>query len=291
MTEQQGLPAPTFVTVDGVEIATYVLDGPTDPIADVVLCHGTPWSAEVWRELAGTLSAHCRVFLWDMPGYGRSTKDPAVAVDLASQMSRFAQLLEHWQLDRPHVVAHDIGGAVALGAHLLHGRDYAGLYLWDVVTLDPWGSPFFGLVADHADVFAALPGNLHAALVNEYIAGAAGHELAPEWVRALTQPWLGDEGQSAFYRQIAALRPHHTHPLVERLHQSRCPVAIGWGEQDPWIPVEQATRLQRSLPDAPSPLTLSGVGHLAPIEAPARVRSALDAWLAADGPPRRSTAG
>jgi pimeloyl-ACP methyl ester carboxylesterase len=283
------LPDPVAVAIGDTTVLTYTLgaDQP-DPAGDVVFCHGTPWSAQVWADAAQHLSAGFRVFLWDMPGYGRSTKDPAVAVDLASQMSRFAQLLEHWQLDRPHVVAHDIGGAVALGAHLLHGRDYAGLYLWDVVTLDPWGSPFFGLVADHADVFAALPGNLHAALVNEYIAGAAGHELAPEWVRALTQPWLGDEGQSAFYRQIAALRPHHTHPLVERLHQSRCPVAIGWGEQDPWIPVEQATRLQRSLPDAPSPLTLSGVGHLAPIEAPARVRSALDAWLAADGPPRRS---
>jgi pimeloyl-ACP methyl ester carboxylesterase len=283
------LPAPVPVAIGDTTVLTYTMDADQpDPAGDVVFCHGTPWSAQVWADAAQHLSAGFRVFLWDMPGYGRSTKDPAVAVDLASQMSRFAQLLEHWQLDRPHVVAHDIGGAVALGAHLLHGRDYAGLYLWDVVTLDPWGSPFFELVADHADVFAALPGNLHAALVNEYIAGAAGHELAPEWVRALTQPWLGDEGQSAFYRQIAALRPHHTHPLVERLHQSRCPVAIGWGEQDPWIPVEQATRLQRSLPDAPSPLTLSGVGHLAPIEAPARVRSALDAWLAADGPPRRS---
>jgi pimeloyl-ACP methyl ester carboxylesterase len=33
-------------------------------------------------------------------------------------------LLSHWALERPHVVAHDIGGTVALRAHLLHGMKY-----------------------------------------------------------------------------------------------------------------------------------------------------------------------
>ena len=285
------LPEPVPVAIGGATVMTYTLGAERpDSAGDVVFCHGTPWSAHVWADAAQHLSAGFRVFLWDMPGYGRSTKDPAAPVDLASQMSRFAQLLEHWQLRRPHVVAHDIGGAVALGAHLMHQRDYTSLYLWDVVTLDPWGSPFFGLVADHADVFSALPGNLHAALVNEYIAGAARHNLAQEWISSLSEPWLGDDGQPAFYRQIAALRPHHTRPLVERLQQTRCPVAIGWGEQDPWIPVEQATRLVRSLPDAPPLLTLSEVGHLAPIEAPSRVRSALDAWLTSNDAPGKNVA-
>lgn len=42
------------------------------------------------------------------------------------------------------------------------------------------GSPFFGLVAEHADVFAALPPNLHEALLREYISGASGPGLRPE---------------------------------------------------------------------------------------------------------------
>jgi pimeloyl-ACP methyl ester carboxylesterase len=215
-----------------------------------------------------------------MPGYGRSTKDPAVPVDLASQMSRFAQLIAHWGLDRPNVVAHDIGGAVALGSHLLHGREYAGLFLWDVVTLDPWGSPFFRLVADHADVFAELPAALHAALVGEYIAGAARHRLTAGRVDALSRPWLGTSGQPAFYRQIAALRPEHTRPVAERLRQVSCGVTIGWGAQDPWIPAEQAARLRTLLPGSPPVIMLDEVGHLAPLEAPSLVHRALDDWLA-----------
>ncbi|WP_099021710.1 alpha/beta fold hydrolase [Mycolicibacterium palauense] len=278
------LPAGRPLEVDGATVMTYTLGGP-GARGDVVFCHGTPWSARVWADVAARLGAGYRVFLWDMPGYGAAPKDPAVPVDLAAQMSRFARLLDHWGLQRPHVVAHDIGGAVALGAHLLHHRDYAGMYLWDPVVLEPWGSAFFRLVAEHGAVFAALPAGLHAALVREYIGGAARHRLGPDWVDALTGPWTdgGDQvgGQAAFYRQIAALRSEHTRPIAERLDRVRCPVALGWGRADPWIPAEQALRLQRALPGA-APLTmLDDVGHLAPVEAPSLVAAAIDDWLAA----------
>ena len=68
----------------------------------------------------------------------------------------FADLLAHWGLERPHVVAHDFGGAVSLRAHLLHGATFASLALIDVVALRPWGSPFFSLVNNHAEVFGQL---------------------------------------------------------------------------------------------------------------------------------------
>lgn len=282
------LPEPVHVDVDGVQVATYVL-APAQPRGEVVLCHGTPWSAQVWAEAARSLSSGHRVFLWDMPGYGASPMDAEVPVDLASQMVRFARLLEHWGLDRPRVVAHDIGGAVALGAHLLHEREYDALFLWDVVTLEPWGSPFFRLVAEHHDVFARLRPALHRALVAEYVAGAAHRPLPPDWAERLVRPWLGEAGQPAFYRQIAALRPEHTRPVAERLPQVRCGVRIGWGAADPWIPVEQATRLRDLLPGSPPVVLLDGVGHLGPVEATSAVSGVLADWLdwldwlAADG--------
>ncbi|OZC92947.1 alpha/beta fold hydrolase [Rhodococcus sp. 114MFTsu3.1] len=272
------LPQPETVVVDGVSIATYVIEPPTEAVGDVVICHGTPWSAAVWAGVAHHLSRDHRVHLWDMPGYGRSGTLDA-AVDLDTQMSRLARLLSLWGVNRPHVIAHDIGGAVALGAHVLHGIDYASLFLWDIVTLDPWGSPFFKLVAEHTEVFGALPAPLHAALVREYIAGAARRPLSSEWLEALTGPWLGEVGQPGFYRQIAALRPDHTQPLVRKLAEVRCRTRIGWGTDDPWIPVEQATRLRQSLPGEPAVITLDGVGHLAPIESSADVCRAVDGWI------------
>lgn len=267
--------------LDGVPVATYVLQ-PADrpPRGDIVFCHGTPWSARVWQQAARHLAETHRVHLWDMPGYGASRVGPGVALDLPSQSRRLRALLEHWGLVRPHLVAHDVGGAVALGAHLLEGADLAGLFLWDAVVLEPWGSDFFRLVAEHEQVFAALPARLHAALVREYVAGAAGGPLPESWLATLVEPWLGETGQAAFYRQVAQLRPQDTRPLVDRLRETRCPVSIGWGAADPWLPVEQAHRLRDLLPGPAPVLELPGCGHLVPVERPEAMHEALRGWLA-----------
>ena len=50
----------------------------------------------------------------------------------------------------------------------------------------------------------------------------------------------------------------------------RCPTAILWGEDDPWIPVERGRALHALMSRA-SFETLPGVGHLPQLEAPAIV--------------------
>ncbi|WP_156225993.1 alpha/beta fold hydrolase [Pseudactinotalea suaedae] len=286
MKEPDILPQPETVRVDGADIAAYVIKPEHGAAAaDVVLCHGTPWSAAAWLPLVRALATRYRVFLWDMPGYGASIGDgDQQHVDLLHQQRRLAALLDHWGLDRPHVLAHDIGGAVALGAHLLTSRDLASLYLLDVVVLDPWGSPFFRLVGDHEAVFAALPANLHAALVHEYIAGAGGAGLDTAWVDELARPWCSPRGQRAFYRQIAQLRPEHTRLLVARLDQVRCPVRIGWGERDPWIPRAQATELASRLPGTVEVFSFPDAGHLVPLEAADALARDVLTWLTAVTP-------
>ena len=94
-------------------------------------------------------------------------------MDLGVQGELFADLLAEWGLERPHVVAHDFGGAVSLRALLLHGASYASLALVDVVALRPWGSPFFRLVQEHADVFTQLPPAIHRGAVEAYVRGAS----------------------------------------------------------------------------------------------------------------------
>ncbi len=275
------LPAPPErIPILGTEIATSVLEPETgNPAGDVVLCHGTPWSAETWLPVARALARSFRVFLWDMPGYGRSIRGSDPPVDLVHQRHRLTALIDHWDLDRPHVVAHDIGGAVALGSHLLDGAAFASLYLLDVVALDPWGSPFFRLASEHHEVLAALPENLHAALVREYISGAGGDTLTPARVEELARPWCSPRGQVAFYRQIAALTPDHTAPIVARLAETRCPVHIGWGADDSWIPVAQAAELAGRFPGQPGVTTFQGTGHLVQLEAPTELALDLRRWL------------
>ncbi len=53
-----------------------------------------------------------------------------------------------------------------------------------------------------------------------------------------------------------------------------CPVDLVWGERDTEVPVEVAVRAQPMFPSA-TLLTLPGVGHLTPTEAPAQLRRAI----------------
>jgi pimeloyl-ACP methyl ester carboxylesterase len=263
---------------------TYESDGGTvrwdrfgrgDP---VVLLHGTPFSSFVWREVARALAHRHEVFVWDLLGYGASEQKAGQDVSLAAQTGVFTGLLEHWDLDRPAVVAHDFGGAVALRAHLLAGAAYRRLALVDAVALAPWGSPFFRLVGEHPQVFPALPPALHEALVRAYVSSASSGPLAADVLDALVEPWLGDAGQPAFYRQIAQADQRYTDEFADRLAGIDIPVLVCWGDRDGWLPPAQGEELAARIPGARL-RWLAGAGHLVQENAPAQLTAALTDFL------------
>ncbi|GAB3563910.1 alpha/beta hydrolase [Amycolatopsis endophytica] len=245
----------------------------------VVLLHGTPFSSFVWRDIAAALAGRHEVFVWDMPGYGRSEMRNGQDVSLGAQGAVFAALLEHWGLESPSVVAHDFGGAVALRAHLLHGARYRRLALVDAVAVAPWGSPFFRLVRENAAVFEQLPPHLHAALVREYVGTASGCGLRADVLDALVAPWLGETGQAAFYRQIAQADERYTDEIEPLLGSMDLPVRVCWGEADSWLPVERGEALATRIPGA-SLQRFPGAGHLLQEDAPAKLTAVLADFLA-----------
>jgi pimeloyl-ACP methyl ester carboxylesterase len=256
--------------------------GPT-----VVFCHGTPFSSLVWWPFAEALSRDFTVYVWDMPGYGSSSKYRDHAVDFGAQAEAFAALLAHWDLDRPHVVAHDFGGAVSLRAHLVGGIGYRSLMLVDVVAIPPSGSPFFRFVQDNPDVLGDLPAYIHTAIVRKYIEGASHRGLRRNDLDALVRPWTGEHGQPAFYRQIAAYDESFLEENERRLGEIEIPVRILWGADDAWIPIETGERLRTLIPGA----TLSVVddaGHLMHHDAPVALADELRAWLSGSSDRSRS---
>ncbi len=236
----------------------------------VVLVHGTPWSSFVWRQISAALSATHTVYVFGLPGFGASEKRAGQNVSLDAQGRVLIELMDHWELARPSLVAHDIGGAIALRATLLHGREFAALALLDPVALSPWGSPFYRLVSGHADVFEELPAHIHAAVVEAYIRSALPMPIASDVLDALVSPWLDSEGAAALYRQIAQGDERHTDEFRPRLAELRCPTLIVWGERDPWIPLEQGRELARLIPRAEL-RTIPDAGHLIQEDAPGDV--------------------
>jgi pimeloyl-ACP methyl ester carboxylesterase len=227
----------------------------------VVMVHGTPWSSWTWRRVAPRLAERFTVYVFDLLAFGASDQRPGQDVSLAAHGTRLAALLEHWRLDRPAVIAHDIGGAAALRAHLLHGRSVAALALIDVVALAPWGSPFYRLVRDHHTVFEQLPAAIHEGVLRAYVGTAQPRALDRDVEDSLIAPWLGPAGQSAFYRQIAQADQRHTDDIEPLLARITAPTLVIWGEADPWLPATVGTELAERIRGAELVL-LPTAGHL-----------------------------
>jgi pimeloyl-ACP methyl ester carboxylesterase len=248
---------------EGQRVAYEVFgDGPP-----VVLVHGTPFSSVVWRRIARELARGHLVFVYDLLGYGESEKRTGQDVSLGIQNRVLAALLEHWGLRRPHVVAHDFGGATALRAHLLDGCEYEKLLLIDPVAMRPWGSPFVQHVRAHEAAFAGVPDDIQRAILTAYIQGAAFHALRPEALEAYAAPWLGLTGKPAFYRQIAQMDERYTDEVESRYGAMRCPVRLLWGAEDQWIPVERGRELARRIPGC-ALTEVPECGHLVQEDAP-----------------------
>jgi pimeloyl-ACP methyl ester carboxylesterase len=259
----------TIATSAGQVAAGYAGDGP-----DLVLAHGWPWSSYAWYRVIPELAKQYKVHWYDMPGYGRSDMraDQATSLDVQGQV--FAEILDHWNLARPHVIAHDFGGATTLRAHLLHACEFETYVLMNVVAMRPWGSEFFDHVGRHVDAFLGLPAHIHKAVVEAYVKGALVSDIDTGDFEALVAPWLSEAGRGSFYRQFAQADERYTAEVEPLFGDIRCPVKILWGEDDPWIPLARGQALH-DLVGKGSFTVLPGVGHLPQLEAPELVLESL----------------
>ncbi|MEO3796811.1 alpha/beta hydrolase [Nonomuraea sp. B10E15] len=261
----------TFDTPDGT--IRWAVMGRGDP---VVLVHGTPYSSFLWRDVAPALALTRRVFVFDHLGFGRSDQHEGQDLGLAAHARNFRRLLDHWEVSRPSVVAHDIGGAVALRALLLEGADFGDLTLFDAVSGGQWERGLFQLILKQAEVFEQLPGYAHEALVAGHLRHATHAGFRPGVLDAFLAPWRGAQGQAAFYRQYSQIRQADTAGYEQLLGGIPVPVRLIWGREDRILPPEHAQWLRERIPHAELHW-IEGAGHLLQEDAPARLTAHLTA--------------
>jgi pimeloyl-ACP methyl ester carboxylesterase len=242
--------------------------------APIVLIHGTPFSSYVWRRIVPCLATHRRVFYFDLLGYGQSEQRDVADVSLGVQNQLLAELLDHWQLGRPDILAHDFGGATALRCHLLNGREFRSLTLVDPVAISPWGIGFDSQVRANEGVFRALPESIHEAVVRAYIRGAYNRMLPEMDLIEYIRPWIGDVGQVAFYHQMSQFDLRYTDEVEPLYPNVRCPTLILWGEADQWLPIEGGYQLRDRIPSARF-RAIAGSGHLMQEDAPEAIIGAV----------------
>lgn len=249
--------------------------GSGDPL---VLIHGTPSSSYLWRNVSESLSKHWSVYLFDLVGFGQSERCEGQDVSLKAQGEAFSELLDHWNLDSVNVVGHDYGAGTLLRAHLLHGHEYRAMAILDGVVREPWVTPFSQQVRAHVGVFQAVPEHIHRQLVIGHIRSAIHRGIEEEALEPYLEPWLGEEGQPAYYRQVAQFDEQYTDEIESDYPSISIPTLIAWGEQDEWISIETGRWLHEQIPESTFE-TIPNAGHFAPEDNPARVARVLDEFF------------
>ena len=256
------------------EIAWDVLgEGPP-----VVLVHGTPSRALVWREVARLLARAYAVHVFDLLGFGASERRVDQDVSLAAHGAVLAELVEQWELDRPALVGHDIGGAAVLRAHLLEGVAVSRLALLDAVVLRPWITPRTRAMQREIGRPRDLPDPDLAAEIEEHLRTATARRLPEDVFGALFGQWSGADGQALYLRNLAQLDERHTDDFEPLLGSIDAPTLVVWGERDEWLPIETSERIAQHVPAAQR-LVVPEAGHFCMEDAPGRVSGALAEFL------------
>jgi pimeloyl-ACP methyl ester carboxylesterase len=279
--ESRGL----YRTLSGFETFTIDVDASeTEDYEPLLIVHGFPTSSFDFRLVLPALSAHRRVLLLDLIGFGLSAK-PDQAYTMNMQADVVQAFVAETGLSRLALLTHDMGDTVggellarqAEGAwpvvitrrvitngsiyiemaHLSTGQEVLlGLpdeRLPDSIPND--GSTMStSLAATYSPRTAVDEAELSAAW--ELISHNGGHQLLPRTIRYI------EERRRNQARYTGAIE---THPS---------PLAIVWGADDPIAVVEMATRLHTARPDA-SLNILADVGHFPMVESPREFEEAV----------------
>lgn len=258
----------------------------------VLLLHGMPTGAELWRGVLGRL-AEAGFAAWapDLPGYGHTRLPPGDDRSLAAAADLLAAWLEGaGSGPRPAaplwLVGHDLGGAVAQILVTRRPDLVARLTLGDTVVEDSWPVTPIRLFRTAARL-GLYPLLAATRLVpNPY----AWWELR----RGFSNParldrdtarrvvWDGKvsdpEGRREFARHLKALDSAQTVAVAPHLREIGVPVLLVWGEDDRFQTWEEVGRRLEALLPEPDTEVLGGGGHFLPLERPRAYTQALLRW-------------
>jgi pimeloyl-ACP methyl ester carboxylesterase len=279
-------PLGRFVTVDGVRL--HILQEGTGP--DIVLIHGASGNMRDFTlDLVGRLSDRYRVTVVDRPGLGHSDRLDRDGATIFEQADILVRAVRDLGVERPLVLGHSYGGAVALAWATRHPEAVSGLVLLAAAS-NPWDTPLstYYRVLSHplGQVFAVplLTAWVPDHVVTDTIASVfAPQPTPPGYVdhigagltlqrRALRENALQRAGILA---EVTAMVPDYAHLDL--------PVEILHGDRDTtvWLTIHSEP-LSRQIPGAHL-VVMEGVGHSPHHSDPAAVVAAIDRAAARAG--------
>lgn len=262
-----------LIDVDGETL--HVVDRGSGPA--IVLIHGLGGQVRNFgREMIEDLERDYRLIIVDRPGSGYSPRAASKSARLEAQAETIARLIRKLDLDRPLIVGHSLGGALALSLALNHPDTVGGLALITPLTqaqgLDSVPPVFKPLIVKSPAARRALALTLATPMGMMKAEQAMKAIFAPEPVPAD----FGTEGGG-----MLAVRPDNFYasssdlialegelePMVPLYPGIEVPVAILFAKSDNVLdPMLHGDKTVRSMKDAT--FELADGGHMIPFTQP-----------------------
>lgn len=80
----------------------------------LLLIHGIGASVYIWRFLIPYLEAHFHIYAIDLPGFGRSSKDPEYSHNIEDQSQAIADFCKSIKISRCKIIASSMGATISL---------------------------------------------------------------------------------------------------------------------------------------------------------------------------------
>jgi pimeloyl-ACP methyl ester carboxylesterase len=271
-----------FLNVDGGQMH-YLDEGQGEAILFV---HGTPTWSYLYRHMIRELRTQYRCIALDHIGFGLSAKPPAWNYSSQAHAHNLASLIDHLKLDRFTLVAHDLGGPIALAAALNRPDCLTRLILFNTLMWPMQGTyavPAPGrILGGPVGRLLYLYGNVSPQTLLPLFYGDRA-KLTPAIHRQYLGPFPRPEdrhGMFAFAREVTDGARFNADLWEQRAQLAEIPALLIWGMKDPAFGAKYLSRWREVLPHA-EVHTVPGAGHCVQEEAPDEILRAVRPFLAA----------
>lgn len=258
-----------FVHVDGVRLHVLDFGGEGRPI---VFLHGVGGSAWTWLEVAPALTGLGRALAPDLRGYGESQWSPGQDYSTAAHAADLAGVVDALGVDELDVVGFSWGGLVAL-AFAAAGNRVRRLAMIDIPpSFNRSETDIPTLAYGFADAAAALE-------AERRLSPRAAETTLAAYAALSTRPAEGGHLVKKHDETFLCRWPFRRDDLWAELRGLDLPVLVVRAGESPVLSADVAARMAAVARDA-TLLEIPGCGHMIPIERPAELLAALQAFLA-----------